>query len=212
MAEQVIVCMRSLPQGTAREVSALGHRLAWRALGLLLGCADQQLFESGVRLAKEESGRPVWTGTDCFVSISHTGTTAAAAVSRVRIGIDLEPAGRQNLRVARRMFTENEQRWLSQQLQEGAQDAFARLWTLREAYAKWTGLGLAGLARRDQSFQPLEFAVDAQGKVRCSDSLCAAGCVRLGEHLLAVVLPSEVGAELILEEDDGSFKKIWKSA
>ena len=110
------------------------------------------------------------------------------------------------------MFTENEQRWLSQQLQEGAQDAFARLWTLREAYAKWTGLGLAGLARRDQSFRPLEFAVDAQGKVRCSDSLCAAGCVRLGEHLLAVVLPSEVGAELILEEDDGSFKKIWKSA
>ena len=201
MAEQVIVCMRSLPQGTAREVSALGHRLAWRALGLLLGCAEQQLFESGVRLAKEESGRPVWTGSDCFVSISHTGTTAAAAVSRVRIGIDLEPAGRQNLRVARRMFTENEQRW-----------AFARLWTLREAYAKWTGLGLTGLARRDQSFQPLEFAVDAQGKVRCSDSLCAAGCVRLGKHLLAVVLPSEVGAELILEEDDGSFKKIWKSA
>ena len=39
MAEQVIVCMRSLPQGKAREVSALGHRLAWRALGLLLGCA-----------------------------------------------------------------------------------------------------------------------------------------------------------------------------
>ena len=189
MAEQVIVCMRSLPQGTAREVSALGHRLAWRALGLLLDRAEQQLFESGVRLAKEESGRPVWTGTDCFVSISHTGTTAAAAVSRVRIGIDLEPAGRQNLRVACRMFTENEQRWLSQQLQQGAQDAFARLWTLREAYAKWTGLGLAGLARRDQSFQPLEFAVDAQGKVRCSDSLCAAGCVRLGEHLLAVVLP-----------------------
>lgn len=67
MAEQVIVCMRSLPQGTAREVSALGHRLAWRALGLLLGRAEQQLFESGVRLAKEESGRPVWTGTDCFV-------------------------------------------------------------------------------------------------------------------------------------------------
>ena len=212
MAEQVIVCMRSLPQGTAREVSALGHRLAWRALGLLLDRAEQQLFESGVRLAKEESGRPVWRGTDCFVSISHTGATAAAAVSRVRIGIDLEPAGRQNLRVARRMFTENEQRWLSQQLQEGAQDAFARLWTLREAYAKWTGLGLAGLARRDQSFRPLEFAVDAQGKVRCSDSLCAVGCVRLGEHLLAVVLPSEVGAELILEEDDGSFKKIWKSA
>ena len=110
MAEQVIVCMRSLPQGTAREVSALGHRLAWRALGLLLDRAEQQLFESGVRLAKEESGRPVWRGTDCFVSISHTGTTAAAAVSRVRIGIDLEPAGRQNLRVARRMFTENEQR------------------------------------------------------------------------------------------------------
>ena len=79
MAEQVIVCMRSLPQGTAREVSALGHRLAWRALGLLLGCAEQQLFESGVRLAKEESGRPVWTGSDCFVSISHTGTTAPGA-------------------------------------------------------------------------------------------------------------------------------------
>ena len=34
MAEQVIVCMRSLPQGKAREVSALGHRLA----GALWGC------------------------------------------------------------------------------------------------------------------------------------------------------------------------------
>lgn len=137
--------------------------------------------------------------------------TAAAAVSRVRIGIDLEPAGRQNLRVARRMFTENEQRWLSQQLQEGAQDAFARLWTLREAYAKWTGLGLAGLAG-ETIFPAAGICSRCAGKVRCSDSLCAAGCVRLGEHLLAVVLPSEVGAELILEEDDGSFKKIWKSA
>lgn len=94
----------------------------------------------------------------------------------------------------------------------GRTGRFCAVVDIREAYAKWTGLGLAGLARRDQSFQPLEFAVDAQGKVRCSDSLCAAGCVRLGEHLLAVVLPSEVGAELILEEDDGSFKKIWKSA
>lgn len=212
MAEQVMVCMRSLPRGTVREVSELGHRLAWHALELLLGCTEQQLLESGVRLTKEESGQPVWMGTDCFVSISHTGLTAAAAVSRVRVGIDLEPAGRQNLRVARRMFTVGEQRWLSQQLQEGAQDAFARLWTLREAYAKWTGLGLAGLARRDQSFPPLEFAIDAQGKIRCSDRLCASGCVRLGEHLLSVVVPADAGVELILEEDDGSFKKIWKSA
>ena len=51
MAEQVIVCMRSLPQGTAREVSALGHRLAWRALGLLLDRAEQQLFEQVIKFS-----------------------------------------------------------------------------------------------------------------------------------------------------------------
>ena len=81
MAEQVIVCMRSLPQGTAREVSALGHRLAWRALGLLLGCAEggqgilqrrfsRQLTEglgallggAAEPVSAPEDWRPVWAG------------------------------------------------------------------------------------------------------------------------------------------------------
>ena len=60
MAEQVIVCLRSLPQGKAREVSALGHRLAWRALGLLLGIALTRFVVATAEIDAIMFGRQIY--------------------------------------------------------------------------------------------------------------------------------------------------------
>lgn len=97
-------------------------------------------------LCAPHSGRPVRTaGPDHWpLSLSHSyGLAACATGGVVAIGVDLEPLTRRSnwQGIARRWFTENEQRWLTQQ---GEAKDFLRLWTLKEAWLKATGRGIAG--------------------------------------------------------------------
>lgn len=193
-----IICAAAQPGASQNEMSRLGRQLAWDSLQELTGKSRRQLEQSGVSLGKLESGKPVWKGIEAGVSISHTGTVAVAASAFWEIGIDLELAERENLRVAARMLSRSEQDWMNQQRQAGRKDAFSCLWTLREGYAKWTGLGLAGIQNLDISQEisapgtvcPLEFSFGESGVV-CSDPRCQAQLLELElqgrQYRLAVV-------------------------
>lgn len=181
-----VICAAAQSGANQKEMSSLGQYLAWDSLQELTGKSRYQLEQSGVSLSKLESGKPVWKGIEAGVSISHTGNVAVAASAFFEIGVDLELADRENLRVASRMFSKNEQEWLNQQRLEGKADAFSCLWTLREGYAKWTGLGLAGIGNLDISQEilaqgktrPLEFRIEEDG-VFCSDPRCQAELMEL---------------------------------
>lgn len=140
-----VICAAVQPGANREEMSRLGRWLAWDSLQELTGKSRQQLEQSGVSLEKLENGKPVWKGIEAGVSISHTGTAAVAASAFFELGVDLERAERESLRVAARMFSLREQDWMNRQRQAGRVDGFSCLWTLREGYAKWTGLGLAGI-------------------------------------------------------------------
>lgn len=76
-------------------------------------------------------------------SLSHTDGLAAIAVSRIpEIGIDAERTTRtvDRAAVAQRVFTQREIAWAAQSADPVR---FFQLWTLKEAYAKARGLGLA---------------------------------------------------------------------
>ena len=62
--------------------------------------------------------------------------------SRQGIGVDIEPLYRDTnwRRIVRRWFTEREQDWL---LAQPDQDTFLQVWTLKEAWLKATGRGIA---------------------------------------------------------------------
>lgn len=201
-----VICAAVQPGANREEMSRLGRQLAWDSLQELTGKSRRQLEQSGVSLEKLENGKPVWKGIKAGVSISHTGTAAVAASAFFELGVDLELAERESLRVAARMFSLREKDWMNRQRQAGRVDGFSCLWTLREGYAKWTGLGLAGIGSAGGTFPgktfpgksdlekespepknlgktfpgkfPLEFILE-EDEVRCSDPRCQAELMEL---------------------------------
>lgn len=82
---------------------------------------------------------PGWT-----LSLSHSHGLAACAVSGLgHVGVDIEPTDRHSQwrRIVRRWFSAAEQDWL---LNEDSAVEFVRVWTLKEAWLKATGRGIAG--------------------------------------------------------------------
>ena len=90
-------------------------------------------------------GRPIRSaepqGWQLSLSHSH-GLSACATSAGHGIGLDLEPCERHPhwQRVARRWFSPREQEWL---LKEDRSDTFLKVWTLKEAWLKATGRGIA---------------------------------------------------------------------
>ncbi|WP_328186403.1 4'-phosphopantetheinyl transferase family protein [Marinobacter sp. OP 3.4] len=100
-------------------------------------------------LCRPVHGRPVASADPegWFLSLSHSHGMSACGMSSHRgIGVDIEPLFRDSnwRRIVRRWFTEKEQDWL---LAQSSQDAFLKAWTLKEAWLKATGRGIANNLR-----------------------------------------------------------------
>jgi 4'-phosphopantetheinyl transferase len=78
-------------------------------------------------------------------SLSHTRGLVACAAGYDDLGIDAESSDRatDELELAGRFFAADEVRLLRAIPREQRRNAFLRIWTLKEAYIKVTGLGLA---------------------------------------------------------------------
>lgn len=102
-----------------------------------------------VRFTQSRYGRPELApdGTDQPVrfNLSHTGDLAVCAVTLDHdIGVDVEHLERPvNLSIADRFFSKQEADVFSRTEASLKQPLFFRFWTLKEAYAKATGRGLA---------------------------------------------------------------------
>jgi 4'-phosphopantetheinyl transferase len=90
--------------------------------------------------------------------ISHIGTMAVIAVScDGPIGVDIETLGSAcNAGIAETFCTPTERRALARMEEPARRCAFTRLWTLKEAYSKLTGTGLAA------DFRFLEFGASPE--------------------------------------------------
>lgn len=77
-------------------------------------------------------------------SLCHTDSLVLVAFNTGAIGVDAEPVARTPPweALARRWFTTDETTWLRHQ--SWPEDAFLTLWTLKEAWIKATGRGIAG--------------------------------------------------------------------
>ncbi len=91
-------------------------------------------------------GKPAVANTShLHFNMSHCEGLVACAVSlRTPVGIDVEQRGRAvPWDVAASHFTAAEHAWLEGLPERARQDGFLRIWTLKEAFIKATGLGLA---------------------------------------------------------------------
>ena len=115
-----------MPPDTAALCLAAGALIA----GVL------HLHEDALRAG--QYGKPCAPGV--FFSLSHSGGYALLAAAESDVGADLERVRPAPERVAARVFTPDEQRWLA-----GSTDydtRFFTLWTLKEALLKACGRGL----------------------------------------------------------------------
>lgn len=95
-------------------------------------------------------GKPYFSSSPWYFSISHTRNHAFCCLSKHNVGLDAEEIGRP---VSPELIT----RWLSPseqaRLGEDAADGFLRLWVLKEAEAKLRGCGL-GNWMKSTDFHP----------------------------------------------------------
>lgn len=85
------------------------------------------------------NGKPVYKNSDIHFNLSHAGNYVVCAVSDKAVGVDIERQRKNVIRVAKRFFTQAECDWIGDESLK-----FSRIWTLKEAYAKLTGEGIAG--------------------------------------------------------------------
>lgn len=94
------------------------------------------LEERDIMTARE--GKPYSPSCLLHFNLSHSGEYVLLAVSSCNVGADIEQHGRMTEKVARRVFTPAELKWLEQEPEE----RFTVLWTLKEAVTKALGRGL----------------------------------------------------------------------
>ncbi len=96
------------------------------------------------KLHRTIDGKPYIEGTPkIHFNLSHAGKFAAAVFDIEEVGIDIEESRRYNPKVARRFFTQAEQRYLLEAKDEREQrERFGFIWTRKESYIKAVGLGM----------------------------------------------------------------------
>ncbi len=91
-------------------------------------------------IAADEKGRLYIDGRpDIFVSISHSKDAVAAAVSKKAIGIDIEHIRPVSEKLQKRICKES----------LGTEDEFFKIWTLKEAYVKASGIPFSKILALD---------------------------------------------------------------
>lgn len=121
---------------------------ALRDLGVDTG--DKECW-TRLKFSVTDKGKPYFAGrNDIRFSLSHTGGAVMCVVSGSECGCDIEKADRTGYldAIAKRVFSPRE---LKEYLDDP--DIFFKLWTKKEAYAKYTGEGIAQLERGFCSYE-----------------------------------------------------------
>lgn len=123
--------------------------------GILVRQLLQEHFHiNDASVCRGDAGQPYLTGCDLFVSISHSDTMAACAVSQNPVGIDIEKIRPIDLSLCRHVCTEEEKQYVLGSLTQWPEGLcrdtemlhrFFEIWTGKEAYFKKAGTGITDL-------------------------------------------------------------------
>lgn len=126
-----------------------GHEVGRQLLARLY---RQATGEDLPTIAVTKNGKPYFPDSDWHFSISHTEHYAFCALSQHNIGLDAEEKGRKVSPTMVEKFTSAAEK---SRLGDDPQDAFLRLWVLKEALAKLTGKGI-GNWMKNTDFHPFD--------------------------------------------------------
>lgn len=137
-------CMEGLgavrQEKTLRFMQEKDRKLSLGA-GLLLHRVLSAYGKNSCDIYTDANGKPQIQGL-CF-NLSHSGERILLAVSDSAVGCDIEKREKASFKVAEHFFCQEENNYLSGIAgEEEKNQAFFRLWTVKESYMKMTGKGL----------------------------------------------------------------------
>ena len=118
-----------------------------------LGISQQKLD-----IKKNEYGKPFLANfPSIHYNVSHTKGLIVCAISDRCIGIDVEKKRTLNKGIVERFFSKSEKHYvfLSEEYQD---ERFSEIWTKKEAYVKWLGMGM------DMPFESFDICDDGNTK------------------------------------------------
>ncbi len=131
--------------------------------GILMdkGLSAYDLCERETAVSYRENGKPYLPGyPHIHFNLSHSGSRVLAAFAGVETGCDIEQVQQADLALAQRFFTRKEYDFIAgQQGSEQQNEAFFRLWTLKESLLKAVGTGLS------LSLDAFGITISPQGKI-----------------------------------------------
>lgn len=95
-----------------------------------------------------EDGKPFLDGCPLQFSLSHSGNYVAVALSKNSVGIDIQEMKDFDPKVLKLIANKNDQKYYNES--DDKKLAFYRIWTSKESYSKFTGLGMK------ESFKKIE--------------------------------------------------------
>ena len=132
-----------------RRRSVLGESLARLGISKLLNCSKEE-----ITFTRTEKGKPICDKNNAFFNISHCGDIVVCAVDRQNVGIDFERMRSIEARVTDIACTDSDKRFIfgdrMPDIDEIITDSnvlrrFFTVWTAKEAYFKFVGIGVIGL-------------------------------------------------------------------
>lgn len=117
-----------------KKQQSLGAGLLLQRVLERYGIAEDAVYENANR-------KPMAEGI-CF-NLSHTDGLVICAVSSLPVGCDVERVRRAPKHLVQRYFCENEKAHLKACDEARYNEAFFRLWTMKESYIKMTGEGMS---------------------------------------------------------------------
>ena len=95
-----------------------------------------------ISIVNDELGKPyIKNSPNIFFNISHTHNVIAIAFSTNKVGVDIEKETETSSKIAKRFFTPKECEYIMSSSNEHSK-AFLEIWTKKEAFVKYLGLGL----------------------------------------------------------------------
>lgn len=111
----------------------------WILVKLLLG----KIGEKDISFNTSKYGKPYLLGNKLYFNISHSKQKVAVALSNGEVGIDIEKISNPNLKIVDRFFTYDEKNFIfSCKDKLKIAERFYVVWTLKESYLKYKGIGL----------------------------------------------------------------------
>lgn len=117
---------------------------------------NYNISNSDIRFGYRDKGKPYFISPDDKIdfNISHAGSWVVCAVGDSKIGIDVELIQEKEIEFVKYVFTAQEYNYWLTLPKEEQRNYFYQLWTMKESYSKYLGIGL-GLQFNKVSFESL---------------------------------------------------------